>query len=150
MDKTKFTRDPQLDSEGFLDTAARCRGCAPGESCPRSGHCERYDSPLRFITQDGTTIISETPQEIVIDNPEGWQEVGEGASLVKLPPITWGDTFDGERGTYSDPKCCTCSPWALLDQADLDRIHEIWSRSAPKHRQQLADMFYDHVQLAGD
>lgn len=48
MDKTKFTRDPQLDSEGFVDPAAACRGCEPDEPCPRSGHCERYNSPLRF------------------------------------------------------------------------------------------------------
>lgn len=49
MDKTKFTRDPQLDSEGFtMNDARTCYGCTPSEMCPRSGHCERYDSPLRF------------------------------------------------------------------------------------------------------
>lgn len=48
MDKSKFTRDPQLDSEGFVDHSASCRGCGPAEPCPRSGHCERYNSPLRF------------------------------------------------------------------------------------------------------
>lgn len=47
MDKTKFTANPQLDSEGFTMADARCRGCEPHEMCPRSGHCERYDSPQR-------------------------------------------------------------------------------------------------------
>lgn len=47
MDKTKFVVNPHLDSEGFLMADARCRGCGPDEMCPRSGHCERYDSPLR-------------------------------------------------------------------------------------------------------
>jgi hypothetical protein len=48
MDKTKFTVNPHLDSEGFVMEDARCRGCGPDEPCPRSGHCERYSSPLRW------------------------------------------------------------------------------------------------------
>lgn len=47
MDKSKFTTNPHLDSEGFTMADARCHGCAPNEPCSRSGHCERYDSPLR-------------------------------------------------------------------------------------------------------
>lgn len=45
--KDKFLRDPQLDAEGFTMMDAKCCGCAPTDMCPRSGHCERYMSPLR-------------------------------------------------------------------------------------------------------
>lgn len=49
FNKHKFTANPQQDSEGFTDYQAVCVGCGPNEPCWRSGHCERYDSPLRFI-----------------------------------------------------------------------------------------------------
>ena len=51
MNKDKFTVNPQLDSEGFIELFAPCRGCRLGEPCPRSGHCERYNSPLREAQQ---------------------------------------------------------------------------------------------------
>lgn len=53
--KDKFVTVPELDSEGFTDHAAKCRGCSPTDMCPRSGHCERYDSPLR----DGVVVLSD-------------------------------------------------------------------------------------------
>jgi hypothetical protein len=68
MDKSKFTANPQLDSEGFILADAECWGCSPEEGCVRSGFCWRYNSPLR------------------VTNPPGWQDV-DG---VVLPPITWG------------------------------------------------------------
>jgi len=45
--KDKFTVNPQQDAEGFTMPDARCHGCAPADMCPRSGHCDRYMSPLR-------------------------------------------------------------------------------------------------------
>lgn len=126
MDKTKFTAQPQLDSEGFLDTTARCRGCAPEDQCPRSGHCERYDSPLRFIK----VSFPEFDAAVMVTADEPRHQ----------SPLA---TFDGEAGTYSDVKCNTCSPWSLLDQDHLDRIHQIWVNSAERYRQQLADWYYE-------
>lgn len=67
MDKTKFVRDPQLDSEGFT----------------------QITNPLAEAT---------------------------GAS----------------------------SPWSLLDQDHLDRIHQIWVTSRLEHREQLAQ-WYDEA-----
>lgn len=40
MDKSRFTANPQLDSEGFVMPDARCHGCAPDQQCSRSGTCE--------------------------------------------------------------------------------------------------------------
>lgn len=45
--KDKFSATPQHDSEGFTMMDARCVGCGPEDMCPRSGHCERYESPIR-------------------------------------------------------------------------------------------------------
>ena len=76
FDKTRFTRDPQKDSEGFTDHAAKCVGCRPEDMCPRSGYCERYDSPLR--------------------NPPGWNEPG-------MQPITWGEAYYSSRHVQLTP-----------------------------------------------
>jgi hypothetical protein len=99
MDKSKFTRDPQLDSEGFTLPDARCHGCAPTEPCPRSGHCERYESPLRENLAQG--------------NPTGWQHAtcsldGEPERTVALPPV---------------------SVWAQLPDDLVERGHAAWLRS---------------------
>lgn len=113
MDKSKFTRDPQLDSEGFLDQyqmAYGCHGCAPDEPCPRSGHCLRYDSPLRYmVVSDLNEVVVEprnldytnphlnvgyrtVPADLVgFQNPKGWQEV-DGVSL----PSVWDWAEEGE------------------------------------------------------
>ena len=84
------------------------------------------DEKKHFITQDGTRIprpelhhchcgLMTGPCSCASQpNPKGWEEV-DG---VKLPPV---------------------SPWALLDQDHLDRIHEIWVRSGAKHQQELRD-----------
>jgi len=70
MDKTKFVVNPHLDSEGYVILDAPCRGCGPDEMCPRSGHCERYDSPLRFIKVSfpefdaATYVTAEEPRYI--------------------------------------------------------------------------------------
>ena len=42
---------------------------------------------------------------------EEWYEVKPGVWLPRR--AYWNDpvpSFDDEAGTYSDPKCCTCSP----------------------------------------
>jgi hypothetical protein len=88
--KAKFTVGPQHDSEGFTMSDAKCRGCAPDEMCPRSGHCERYDSPLRYHESIAAQMGIELP--LSHSNPHGWQEV-DG---VQLPPITWADYSDDE------------------------------------------------------
>lgn len=49
MFKTKFVAEPQLDAEGFVMLDAPCLGCGPADMCPRSGHCQRYQSPLRDV-----------------------------------------------------------------------------------------------------
>lgn len=104
--KDKFVSNPEQDAEGFTVLDAKCRGCTPDEMCPRSGHCDRYMSPLREThgiaawmihdidvapvpievqriayaqTQEGRNMANEA-------NPVGWREV-DG---VVLPPITWG------------------------------------------------------------
>lgn len=118
--KDKFTQDPQLDGEGFVVLDAPCRGCRPDESCPRSGHCERYDSPLREATRslgvsawlaERAKVPSQVAEGLLMDtrclgcmvtrpalldypNPKGWDEV-DG---VKLPAVTWADVANG-RGT---------------------------------------------------
>jgi hypothetical protein len=96
MDKTKFVVNPHLDSEGFLMADAHCRGCSPDEMCPRSGHCERYDSPLRFTVSEmyDRMVNTEIGKEVLarMSNPKGWQEV-DG---VKLPTITWAERTDEE------------------------------------------------------
>lgn len=73
MDKTKFTINPQLDSEGFVlgnieidhmvDYILRIRGLLDGPSNVVSLHDGEY------------TVIS---------NPPGWNEPG-------MQPITWAD-----------------------------------------------------------
>lgn len=49
FNKHRFVVNPQHDSEGFTNYQAPCVGCGPTEPCWRSGHCERYNSPLRFV-----------------------------------------------------------------------------------------------------
>lgn len=100
--KDKFTATPQQDAEGFTVMDARCVGCAPTDMCPRSGHCERYMSPIREthgiaahmvkpIRYDKAGFINSTVDAMMqqvrsYKNPEGWREV-DG---VELPHITWG------------------------------------------------------------
>lgn len=59
--KFKFTAHPQHDAEGFTVMDAKCRGCTPDEMCPRSGHCERYESPLRDIYGIAAEYINQQP-----------------------------------------------------------------------------------------
>lgn len=82
FDKTKFTANPQLDSEGFMNSSASCLGCDGNEPCPRSGMCERYNSPLRFY--DKNTITLHPGEVVVLSNPPGWNEPG-------MQPITWAE-----------------------------------------------------------
>lgn len=116
IDRTRFFVNPQHDSEGFTMPEAKCVGCAPEDMCPRSGHCERYDSPLRYMDYDGNVVPIEQGRVLLnkpdsefedlhalflgqrekgdalrAANPEGWQEV-DG---VKLPSVhTWADYSD--------------------------------------------------------
>lgn len=46
-------------------------------------------------------------------------------------------TFDGEKGTYSDPQCSTC-PWVSLDDDHLERIHSAWLAMSPQGREECA------------
>jgi len=114
FDRTKFFVNPQHDSEGFTMSDAKCVGCAPDEMCPRSGHCERYNSPLRLAADYGPLEVRTMAwlmqgQQDKGDalracyggfehptgrspNPPGWQEL-DG---VKLPPITWAEVSDEE------------------------------------------------------
>lgn len=59
--KFKFTAHPQHDAEGFTVMDAQCRGCTPDEMCPRSGHCERYMSPLRDVYSIAAHMIHSLP-----------------------------------------------------------------------------------------
>jgi hypothetical protein len=74
--KDRYTRDPQHDSEGFTlygqadactGMDAKCRGCRPDEMCPRSGHCERYMSPLRKTHGIAAGMV--TPRERYMLSP---------------------------------------------------------------------------------
>lgn len=55
-------------------------------------------------------------------------------------------TFDGEKGTYSDPKCALCAPaqadvkcpWVALDDDHLERIHAQWLALSPQGREACA------------
>lgn len=58
FDKSKFTRDPQLDAEGFVDYKAECHGCHTRDACPRSGHCPRYNSPLRHCLDEFDRLLA--------------------------------------------------------------------------------------------
>lgn len=63
FDKSKFTRDPQLDAEGFVDYKAECHGCHTRDACPRSGHCPRYNSPLRHCLDEFDRLLAETAHQ---------------------------------------------------------------------------------------
>lgn len=92
--KDKFTANPQQDAEGFTVQDAKCVGCAPADMCPRSGHCERYMSPLRETHGVPAWMVNSVAgHEAALRehgaarlNPEGWREV-DG---VLLPHIAWG------------------------------------------------------------
>lgn len=91
FDKTRFTRDPQLDSEGFVMADAKCLGCDGNEPCPRSGTCEHYNSPFRFYNNQTITVQVSPPALVQCHcglmqgacscasqklNPPGWNEPG--------------------------------------------------------------------------
>lgn len=44
---------------------------------------------------------------------------------------------EGEKGTYSDPKCSLC-PWVALDDDHLERIHAQWLALSPQGREACA------------
>ena len=71
FDKTKFTAQPQKDSEGFTDYEARCLGCPNSAPCPRSGHCLRYNSPLR--DQEVPTPWSDIPDTELNAFVDNWR-----------------------------------------------------------------------------
>jgi hypothetical protein len=106
MDKSKFTRDPQLDSEGF-DI--------------------RTTDPHRYNIEEDRRINAVLREHDI--NPEGWQEeerptdfdfsVQAKKALAEYFLNGPVQTFDGEHGTYSDPKCAKCSPWSRIEQRDL-------------------------------
>lgn len=74
-------------------------------------------------------------QDDATPNPEGWREV-DGVALPSV--AAWADqTFDGEKGTYSDPQCSTC-PWVSLDDDHLERIHKAWLDMSPQGREACA------------
>jgi len=86
--KAKFTATPQHDAEGFTVQDAKCVGCAPADMCPRSGHCERYMSPIRETHGIPAYMVTAMREHGAAKlNPEGWREV-DG---VKLPDIAWGE-----------------------------------------------------------
>ena len=95
MDKTRFTAGPNLDSEGFVMADARCHGCSPNEMCPRSGHCERYSSPLRCVAD----ALLETRIALLPDGrPDGLITLGSDP----IPPRDqFGRRYDVDsRGRY--------------------------------------------------
>lgn len=133
MDKTKFTRDPQLDSEGFVDTTSPCRGCSVGDHCPRSATCIEYDSPLR--DQSITFMLTVAKQrhqdnklvqalladhKCVTCQPAGHitPMVPSAAFLPRPNPKGW-DEVDGV-------KLPSVSPWAAIDDDELEARHRIW------------------------
>lgn len=79
MDKSKFTINPHLDSEGFtlgnieidnmIDYILRIRGLLDAA-----------------VLKDGAVTLH-AGEYAVIENPPGWREV-DG---VTLPPITWAE-----------------------------------------------------------
>lgn len=107
MDKNKFTRDPHLDAEGFTVSDARCVGCGPHEMCPRSGHCERYDSPLRYMSE--------------------WHD--RGKVLMSIEQVReWNahsDTLMTLANAHLDGINLSNPPWSYSDEA-LEAMHRQW------------------------
>lgn len=144
MDKTKFTVNPQHDSEGFTDYTAPCCGCSTEDMCPRSGHCLRYDSPLR-IPHGGSVHYQSAPSHDHLSNTVYLRRHNDLDPSVpswmgneKAAPLDMSEysTFDGETGTYSDPQCAQC-PWRDLDDDHLERIHKLWRESSDAQRAEL-------------
>lgn len=73
MDKTKFTINPQLDSEGFVIEAVH----GPWVT-PRS----LYDLSAALLRDGAVTLHA--GEYAVVRNPPGWNEPG-------MQPITWAD-----------------------------------------------------------
>ena len=130
MDKTKFLRDPQLDSEGFLDTAAPCRGCRPEDMCPRSGHCANYD--LRHHIYGISSAMGDTPFNYGQMNRAMDARIND---MLEEQGVPAPEAFITQDGTKIER--VSASPWSLLDQDHLDRIHAIWLASEGRVRDEL-------------
>ena len=84
--------------------------------------------------------INEMLREHGIADPTGQAQplpeskaMDDRMTAAMVLPILLGRRLIGEAGTYSDPKCYACpgeTVWARIQQEELDKVHEIWSRRA--------------------
>lgn len=131
FNKHRFTATPQQDSEGFTDYQAVCVGCGPTEPCWRSGHCERYDSPLRFL-EPSVIVPPLRPAEDVLT-------VDVGAMIEAHEAARESNALVLEDGREM-PYCEQCQCWhfpsaghtadisrrAIEDRMDERARHEAW------------------------
>lgn len=99
MDKTKFTINPQLDSEGFTDFPEQ----------PNPPGWQEVDS-------------------VVLPSVSPWAErTQEQRHAAKYGP--GGNTLDPDRPPSPFNRDGSPNPWAKVSQSDLDAVHAIWSKS---------------------
>lgn len=120
MDKTKFTVNPHLDSEGFPWAVEDMQTASSWLQLHNEMH-RFYAEFIRLADQLptvqeawdnllGCVTLDPSEYERKVDEEHDATEVKKAVAEFFLNgPV---QTFDGEKGTYFDPKCAICSPWS--------------------------------------
>lgn len=152
--KNKFVHAPQHDSEGFTVMDAKCRGCEPADMCPRSGHCDRYMSPLREAHGIPAWMVSDLNDRLAVAKSAFAEHTAEMADAKRLVDeadarqpsetdvlyreLTGRNTkgWDEVDGVNLPP----VSVWAQLPDELIEAGFQAWLRlsSAPQRRRILA------------